>query len=45
LSGVMSWSITGGESAGEVGEDEIAQEKDEIIDNVIKEMEDFGDLE
>ena len=45
LSGVMSGSITGGEIAADVGDDEVAQEKDEIIDNVIKEMEDFGDLE
>jgi hypothetical protein len=41
----MSGSITGGEATGEWGEDDVAQEKDEIIDNVLKEMEDFGDLE
>lgn len=25
--------------------EEVAQEKDEIIDNVVKEMEDFGEFE
>ncbi|MEI7562414.1 MAG: hypothetical protein WCJ39_01450 [bacterium] len=45
LSGVMSGTITGGESTAEAGDDDVAQEKDEIIDNVLKEMEDFGDLE
>jgi len=34
-----------GEAVAEDGGETIVQEKDEIIDNVIQEMEDFGDLE
>ena len=45
LSGVMSGSVGGTETPSEGWEDEVSQEKEEIIDNVIKEMEDFGDLE
>jgi hypothetical protein len=45
FSGVMSGTITGGETTAEVTGEEIAQEKDEIIDNVVKEMEDFGEFE
>jgi DNA-directed RNA polymerase subunit beta len=45
LSGVMSGSVAANETPGEGSDEEMFQEKDEIIDNVIKEMEDFGDLE
>jgi len=46
LSGVMSSRVASGKAVpGEIGEDDVSQEKEEIIDNVIKEMEDFGDLE
>lgn len=41
LSGLMDDSLVVGQSTN----DDSAQEKEEIIDNVIKEMEDFGDLE
>ncbi len=41
LSGLMDDSLV----VGQWGGDDSTQEKEEIIDNVIKEMEDFGDLE
>jgi hypothetical protein len=34
-----------GEEPLEVGEEDTVQEKGELIDNVIQEMEDFGELE
>jgi len=44
LSGVMSNAALGDEPL-ETGEEDVTQEKGEIIDNVIQEMEDFGELE
>lgn len=47
LSGVMKSTITGEGEATVIEEegDTTGQEKEEIIDNVIQEMEDFGELE
>ncbi len=46
LSGVMKSTIqTDSEEMSTESEADIGQEKEEIIDNVIKEMEDFGELE
>lgn len=44
LSGVMKSTIAG-EGEETIIEEDIGQEKEEIIDNVIQEMEDFGELE
>ena len=45
LSGVMKSTIPGEWEETTTTEEEVGQEKEEIIDNVIQEMEDFGELE
>jgi hypothetical protein len=45
LSGVMKSTVGGDNEETVVEEWDVGNEKEEIIDNVIQEMEDFGELE